>query len=212
VAASAAPVPRLRPAAPPVSAEREGFDADRITAMLDEPPPSPETPPQGASFDIDAVTAMLDAPRTQPAGDTAAPALEVDRLTAMLDGDPPDQSPVAVGESAAVGSLIAAAAGPMTANEIDALRARLAGCWSPPLGWHDPAEVRVVVMLNLNPDGSLGAAPEVLESPAGRYQVAAPDSVVRAVRRCAPYNLPPEKYDSWQQMRITFDPVDMGAT
>ena len=32
----------------------------------------------------------------------------------------------------------------MTASELDALRARLAQCWSPPIGWTDPAEVRVV--------------------------------------------------------------------
>jgi hypothetical protein len=32
---------------------------------------------------------------------------------------------------------------------------------------------------------------------------------VRAVRRCAPYNLPAEKYDSWREINVTFDPREM---
>ena len=99
----------------------------------------------------------------------------------------------------------------MTATELDALRARLAQCWSPPIGWTDPEEVRVVLMLSLNPDGSVSGDPQVLERPDGRYEQAAPESALRAVRRCAPYTLPPEKYESWKQVRITFDPTEMGG-
>jgi colicin import membrane protein len=32
---------------------------------------------------------------------------------------------------------------------------------------------------------------------------------LRAVRRCAPYNLSAEKYDSWQEIVVTFDPREM---
>ena len=39
----------------------------------------------------------------------------------------------------------------------------------------------------------------------------APESALRAVRQCAPYNLPAEKYDAWKQVKVTFDPREMGG-
>jgi hypothetical protein len=66
-------------------------------------------------------------------------------------------------------------------------------------------------MLELNQDGSVDGVPSVLESPQGQYSTTAPESALRAVRRCAPYDLPAEKYDSWKQVKVTFDPKDMGA-
>jgi hypothetical protein len=98
----------------------------------------------------------------------------------------------------------------MSANELDLLRARLARCWSPPIGWVDPAEVRVVLMLSLNVDGSVNGLPQVLEAPQGQFARQAPESALRAVRRCAPYILPAEKYDAWREVKVTFDPQDMG--
>jgi hypothetical protein len=65
-------------------------------------------------------------------------------------------------------------------------------------------------MIYLNADGTIGGDPQVLQAPDGRYAQAAPESAVRAVRRCAPYNLPPEKYEAWKQVKVTFDPTDMG--
>jgi tetratricopeptide (TPR) repeat protein len=106
---------------------------------------------------------------------------------------------------------IGATADRLTADELDGLRSRLVQCWDPPPGFTDPAQVRVILMLNLNRDGSFGNA-EVLESPQGQYSNSAPESAVRAVRRCAPYNLPPEKYDAWKQVRVTFEPRDMGTS
>ncbi|MHA1548260.1 MAG: cell envelope integrity protein TolA [Alphaproteobacteria bacterium] len=96
-------------------------------------------------------------------------------------------------------------------NELDALRSQLRACWSVPLGWTDPSEVRVVLRLFLNPDGTVAGQPRVVETPSGRYSTAAPESALRAVRRCAPYNLPREKYAAWKEILVHFDPVDMGG-
>jgi len=35
------------------------------------------------------------------------------------------------------------------------------------------------------------------------------EDAVRAVRRCAPYTLPPQKDDSWRELNVTFDPREM---
>ena len=51
--------------------------------------------------------------------------------------------------------------------------------------------------------------PEVLEVGASEFARLSAESAVRAVRRCAPYNLPPEKYDSWREILMTFDPREI---
>jgi hypothetical protein len=173
------PKPRIAPATP-----------------TPQPKPAPAKPlPQEEPFDIDKITAILD-----------KPALPSPRTMASASGPlmtPPD--------AVALNSLIASTAidTRMTVNELDALRSRIAQCWSPPPGWSDPSEVRVVMIISLEADGSVATPPRVVESPAGRYQVAAPESAVRAVRACAPYPLPAEKYPEWKEVKITFDPRAM---
>ena len=130
--------------------------------------------------------------------------LERDQLAQMAAAEPPPAQPAPAGAPTGTASNVT-----MTASEMDALRARLAQCWSPPIGWTDPAQVRVVLLLSLNPDGTVDGVPQVLDSPQGQYSTTAPESAVRAVRRCAPYNLPADKYDAWKQVKVTFDPKDM---
>jgi hypothetical protein len=161
------------------------------------PKPKPPKPTPPAEIDTSAV-------------DDIQALLDKRKLEQMASADPADTPPVDKPKPT-VGAPTGTTTAHMTANELDALRARLAECWSPPIGWTDPAQVRVVLQLNLNADGSLNGVPQVLESPQGSYSATAPESAVRAVRRCAPYNLPVEKYDAWQQVRVTFDPRDMGG-
>jgi hypothetical protein len=153
-------------------------------------PQKPKQAPPDATSDIDQITALLDKRK----------------LEQLASAEPPEDAKPTVGSATGAASV-----SKMTANELDLLRARLAKCWSPPLGWTDPAEVRVVLMLDLNQDGSVAGTPQVLEAPAGSYATTAPESALRAVRRCAPYELPAEKYDAWKQVKVTFDPKDMGS-
>ena len=188
------------------------------------PPPSP-TPDPGAPPPPDETVAAppkdMPIPRIRPpippkpavAAKPAEPSDPLKDVQAVLDKqrleqlaalEPADQQPT-------LGAPTGTAA-QMTVNELNALKERLAQCWSPPIGWTDPAEVRVVLMLDLNMDGTVAGVPEVLESPQGQYSNAAPESAIRAVHKCDPYILPAEKYDAWKQVKITFDPRDMGAT
>ena len=45
------------------------------------------------------------------------------------------------------------------------------------------------------------------EAPAGRYAQAAPESAIRAVRRCSPFKLPKNKFEAWKEVRVRFEPV-----
>jgi hypothetical protein len=203
------PQPEPEPAPPPPTpspvAETPPPPPERVVAPRDAPiprlrPKAPTTPRVARAPETEVDTSALDEIQAL---------LDKRKLEQMAALDPSD-TPPAESAQPAVGAPTGHAGAKMTANELDALRARLAECWSPPIGWTDPAQVRVVLLLGLNPDGSLNGLPQVLESPQGAYSNAAPESAIRAVRRCAPYNLPVEKYDAWQAVRITFDPRDMG--
>ena len=97
----------------------------------------------------------------------------------------------------------------MSLNEIDALRARIAQCWSPPPGGLGADAIVVKLRLQLNEDGSLVGYPSVANVGSSPFFQAAADSAVRAVFQCQPYSLPSEKYAVWRDMILTFDPRQM---
>jgi hypothetical protein len=168
------------------------------------PPPAAEPPPE-EKVEIQPKPDSVPEPKPRPKIVAEAPTeqpdtFNPDKIAALLDKDKTAAEPEKPEPS--LGGTTSAVDAQMTVTELDALRARLAECWSPPIGWTDPAEVRVILMLSLNPDGSVAGEPQVQERPNGRYEQAAPESALRAVRRCAPYALPPEKYDSWKQVKI----------
>lgn len=97
----------------------------------------------------------------------------------------------------------------MSVNEIDALRAKIAQCWSPPPGGLGADAIIVKVRLQLNEDGSLIGYPSVANSGGSPFFQAAADSAVRAVFQCQPYTLPSQKYSVWRDIILTFDPRQM---
>lgn len=101
----------------------------------------------------------------------------------------------------------------MTMSEEDALRRQLEGCWNVPFGAKDAQELRVEIFMVINQDRTLRDAKVVDQS---RYNSdsffrAAADSALRAVRNpsCSPFQLPPDKYDVWKTVTVTFDPSQM---
>lgn len=98
----------------------------------------------------------------------------------------------------------------LSASEMDALRQRLAGCWSIPAGVDDASMLKVSVKFRLDRSGELEARPQVIAGGAssGPGRTAA-ESAVRAVQKCAPFNLPADKYETWSEVVVNFDPSDM---
>ena len=97
----------------------------------------------------------------------------------------------------------------MSVNEIDALRARIADCWTPPPGGLGADQIVVKLRLQLNEDGTLVGYPTVANSGSSRFFQAAADSAVRAVYQCQPYALPKAKFALWRDMILNFDPSEM---
>ena len=111
---------------------------------------------------------------------------------------------------ASLGNDRPSTASKLSASEMDALRQRLAGCWSIPAGVDDANALKVSVRFRLDRSGELEARPEVIAGGAssGPGRTAA-ESAVRAVQKCAPFNLPSDKYETWSEVVVNFDPSDM---
>lgn len=101
----------------------------------------------------------------------------------------------------------------LTMSEEDALRSQLEKCWNVPFGAKDAENMKVEILMVINRDRTLRDARILNQS---RYNSdtffrAAADSALRAVRSplCSPFNLPPDKYDTWNTVTVTFNPKDM---
>jgi len=103
---------------------------------------------------------------------------------------------------------------PMSMSEIDAIRSQIAKCWNVPSGARNAQDLVVMLRLQLAPDGSLLKV-ELARESESRYGSdsffrAAADSARRAVQECSPLkNLPADKYATWRDMEMTFDPKEM---
>ncbi len=99
----------------------------------------------------------------------------------------------------------------VTVSEIDAFRIQMKRCWSPPVGAHDAAALVVKVRLSLTPDGKILSGPVVVNRGqlGNSFFRAAAESVLRAIRRCQPFDMPFEKYAAWRDIELIFDPSKM---
>ena len=97
----------------------------------------------------------------------------------------------------------------LTASETDAVTRQLNGCMSWPAADKDLRGLQFDVEIVVNPDRTVASARVVDQ---GRMSdpvfAAAARAALRAVRmqQCTPLDLPPDKYQAWQDMTVTFSP------
>jgi len=96
-------------------------------------------------------------------------------------------------------------------SEIDAVRRQIAQCWNVPAGAKDAEDLYIEIVLQMNADGSVRDASIVDQSRLARdaFFRSAAESARRAVLSCGKLPLPPEKYDSWKTITMTFNPRDL---
>jgi colicin import membrane protein len=140
------------------------------------------------------------------------PAFDPNKIAALLDKRDPTRQ-ASAGDTLSSPSLgyVGGSAAQLSQTEIDALRRRLAQCWSPPVGAADAGRIQVVLRVLFKPDGSLAGPPQLVAAPASStLGPAMAESAKRALLTCQPFTmLRPEHYKQWQDMEITFDPRDM---
>ncbi|MGU3494706.1 cell envelope biogenesis protein TolA [Xanthobacteraceae bacterium A53D] len=218
------PAPKVEPPKPtptPPKAEKppepkveqkadEGLKADpkkdqqKQEAQNQPPPPMPQRkpaiPPKPAQTQADA--------KPQESQ------LDYDRIAALLDRRTPQRN-AAADQSLSQTSSLGAPRGDaqtLTMSEIDALRARIQSCWSPPAGASEASDLRAAVVVSFKQDGSLAMSPQLAGvTPASSpYGPAFADSALRAIIRCAPYSfLPANKYNTWKEIEMGFSLRDM---
>ena len=144
-----------------------------------------------------------------------------DRLAALLDKDPtkrgaPKSALPPAKETDYAGPTAGARVGSeavLSAREEDLLRgqisAQLRSCWKLPGGGGGIETTVVTLKWHLRPDGALDGEPTVEQPQSGAvFQIAA-EAAVRAVRTCAPFTLPADKYAAWRTIIWNFDPREM---
>jgi colicin import membrane protein len=89
------------------------------------------------------------------------------------------------------------------------ISSRLRGCWRLPSGGGGTDTPVVTLRWTMNRDGTLAGDPQV-ERPRGDalFQLAA-EAAIRAVKECAPYPLPADKFATWRTITWEFDPSQM---
>lgn len=176
------------PRAPSEKPAKRQRDRDQIARMLEQEPPKP------SRFDAGRTAALLN--KDPSAAEYAR----------RLPKAPPRQ-PATLEEQAR--GFTHGQSERMTASEIDAFRAQVSQCWTPPIGGLNSDVASVRLRLAFNRDGTLARPPVVMDSASSPLFRAAADSAVRAVLRCQPYRLPEQKFATWRDMILNFDPRHM---
>lgn len=193
----------LAPATEPQPKPEPKAKTESSKSAAKKPDPKPAKPKQAA------------APKKPAAPTGKKRDFDTDRIAALLNKIPDagnEPAPVLASEEAPSQKVRGQSNGKeavMSVNEIDALRARIAQCWSPPPGGLGAEEIVVKLRLKLNEDGTLVGYPTVANNGASPFFQAAADSAVRAVYQCQPYTLPSDKYALWRDMILNFDPSEM---
>ncbi len=175
-------------------------------------PPVPKPAPQKEEVAAPAhpIRPKLKPPRTAPQK------FDVDTVLALLDKDSPAKvQPVPKVKQADVPVKGLGAQDAFTVDIKDALLAQMRECWNVPVGAPDPEKLIVQVRVFLTQDGGLAQPPQL--EPASRaaaaanpYMRTAAEAALRAVNVCEPYkHLPPDKYQVWREIVMTFDPGKM---
>lgn len=211
------PKPQRTAEARPQAAQQQPNPAlDAVPAPEAKPAKKPEVKPKAK-------------PRVMP---TAAPrskpkpprSLDTGRLAALIDKSiketevtpevPQEDNRERLEEAVNKSRLSDLRARRSTATLEAMVQAQVERCWNPPAGAKDAQDLVVKIRIWLTPEGKLIRPPQILSqsffssAQDSFYRVAA-ESAARAVRRCAPYNLPKEHYDQWGEIDLNFDPSEM---
>lgn len=202
---AAPPQPSAEPAPPPAA---EADPAPRAEPQPATPEPAPQAEPAPAPARVAAT------PRTKPAPPkptvTAARQEPEDALSALINKQQAagggTQRPT---EQASLGVRRGNDNAQLSQNDLDGLRQQISGCWNPPVGAIEAEDLKVLIQFKLKRDGTVDGPPRTVNRSSHPMFRTAADSARRAVLRCQPYSLPADKYDAWQDVKVTFDPREM---
>jgi hypothetical protein len=188
-----------------------------------DPKPQPEKP-KTPEYKPDQIADILkkDAAKTptkpddnsapqKPAQNT--PKFDANQVAQLLDKRDPQRqvaSAETINATANLGTSRGAPGAQLSQSEIDALRARISSCWSPPPGIDASSRVHVSLRVLFRPDAFLAQEPALVEASASNLGPALAESAKRALMLCQPFTmLKPEHYEQWKDLQLDFDPHEL---
>jgi hypothetical protein len=94
----------------------------------------------------------------------------------------------------------------LTPDEIGALHTQLMKCWHAPVGMTS-GKLRAQIRIALTPAGALARDPLLLRASASAQGPQLVQAATRALLECQPFTfLPPERYQNWKLLDLTFGP------
>lgn len=202
--------PETKPEAKPEPAT-ETKQAQKPADKPDKPKPPEYRPDQIANL------LKKDAAKEQPKRDApthdSSPKFDANQVAQLLDKREPQRQLAAaqsVNDTTTLGASMGAPGAQLSQSEIDALRARISSCWSPPPGIDANSKLYVVLRVLFKSDGSMLQAPTVVEGTASALGPALAESAKRALLLCQPFTmLRPDHYDQWKDLELKFDPHEL---
>ena len=150
-------------------------------------------------------------PETQEKTSTKQSDFNADEVAALLNKqDATGGGAKRSTETASLGGQRTTRGNTLSQSEMDALRGQIQKYWNIIPGMADGGDVRVTVKMRLDLAGNIVGQPDVTATggSAGTRSTLS-GSARRAVLQAQPYQLPKEKYDSWAEVIVNFDPSQM---
>jgi colicin import membrane protein len=199
---------------PKAEVKTELKPAQKLADKPDKPAPPEYRPDQIAN--LLKKDAAKDPPKREDAPTPthdSTPKFDANQVAQLLDKREPQRQVATaqtINDTATLGAAAGAQNAQLSQSEIDALRARISSCWSPPPGIDANSRVYVVLRVLFKPDGSLVQAPVPVEGSASALGPALAESAKRALLLCQPFTmLRPEHYDQWKDLELKFDPHEL---
>lgn len=138
-------------------------------------------------------------------------AFDSDQIASLLNrADSEGGGALSSQKKAGLGANNAKSGSTLSQSEMDALRAQIQDKWNIIPGLADGGEIRITISMQLDRSGQIIGQPDVTAtggSVATRQTLAR--SAKRAVLQAQPYQLPIEKYETWSNVIVNFDPSEL---
>jgi hypothetical protein len=99
----------------------------------------------------------------------------------------------------------------LTSSEVEAVKSQMVGCWFFDAGKRGVGDMTVDVHVTLAPDGTVksvqadGGTRMAIDTLYRSFV----EETVRAVWKCSPLRVPLDKYETWKELLLHFDPSGM---
>lgn len=199
------------PVAETIAAEKPEAESVQLPATAPSPAARPQPPQAQTAKAPDRKEAEKPAKEASAKPKSEEKSFNADEVAALLNKEKPSGGGAKRStEQASLGGDKTTGGSKLSQSEMDALRGQVQRCWNIPAGALDGEVLKVSVKFKLDPSGALDGSPEIIAGGGGGGAArAAAEAARRAVARCAPYNLPAEKYDAWADVIVNFDPSEM---